>query len=185
MVFLSELKLTAKVREEDENLAKKLREKGMNAKLVRNGVIIDLIRIGTEEFAIPSEIRNYEILINISESGGGMTRSGNSQIVCSTNGKKMKPIFIPRFGNLCNEEHAFFAVHDCCVITCDRPFDMLTIQKIWTVRENGDVRLMSEHLFEGNLEQLPTIYKCYEEAATAALQKAYHYHCREPYYVIQ
>ena len=50
------------------------------------------------------------------EQGGGYTNTGEAQIVCDSQGRPKKPVYIRRAGQLANREHALFIIQPGDVI---------------------------------------------------------------------
>ena len=109
------MKIVAKVSGENIQLVKTLNERGISAKLVKNGVIVELPKVlGSNpedlKFSIPQEVKGSQFFIDCYEHGGGMTNTGFGTIVCGLSGKKLKPYYVPKSGNLSNGVHAYFSI---------------------------------------------------------------------------
>lgn len=120
----------------------------------------------------------------IAESGGGMSNTGSSTIVCGPLGQPLKPLFIPK--GYSNGEHALFVVGPGMhVISAsrDRSGEYVTVRQILAIGIDSapdelEVEVVAEHQNgDGNIPSE------LQAAVDAAIEKAFCYHCREPHYV--
>jgi len=139
-------------------------------------------------------IMNYEKtrkgLPALWESGGSMTNSGKSQIICGSNDERLKAIYIPRGGELSCGKHALIPIKigDKVIIVSHQRKDF-TI-KIYQIKsiEKYEERLVMEAINtwqEGeweNDDDNSTLANSFSVQAT--MDKATCYHCREPHYIL-
>jgi hypothetical protein len=181
------MKITLKINGENGSLMRTLEKDGFKTRLVKGGIIVEL-PVGMKSsqnsnpipiFRIPRNIENCTFLINVEESGGGLTNTGVGTIVCGMSGKALFPYHVPKKGNLACGVHAYFAI----------PFKVVTISgsckedniSIWKhkIECSGDtVWIESELLWEGDLNELPDKYSNFQAGAKAARAKSNCYHCR-------
>jgi hypothetical protein len=127
------------------------------------------------------------------ESGGGMTNTGEAQIVCAADGSPLVPVYIKRSGGLVGGEHAQFVIFPGMVVTRAE-------------HHRGDFTILISRL-TGSMDRSPRTgspMACLEtlatfaegqwdtedglcperlvEAVSAAQVKATCYHCREPHF---
>lgn len=139
------------------------------------------------------------------EKGGKITdRKGSATIICDTNGRKKKPIFVKRKGHLSCGEHALFVVHVGDVIVeavyqefkNSFTFNLLQIDSIdipyceAKVHSIGTVTYPSKGLTRKRIEEFPDdkwinipIDGKYKDAILAAYEKAICYHCKRPFFI--
>jgi hypothetical protein len=120
----------------------------------------------------------------VTENGGGMSNTGYATIICGNDGKRLKPIFVPR--GYSNGEHAIFVIipgQTCFVsATRNRRGENATICRITKINEDDTL----EHEMIGEYENGDgNIPDNFQPAVTAALEKAKCYHCREAHYIKQ
>lgn len=124
------------------------------------------------------------------ESGGGMTNTGNAQLVASTEGTPKTPIYIRRRGPLACEEHALFILEEGdVVIQSDhhrKKFNHVIYRVVEIEEENGELYAVLETLAEYSFGEWDNdeVADSYSAAINAAESKAMEYHCREPYYFL-
>lgn len=178
------MKITARVKGENAKLVETLNSRGISAKMVRGGVIVELAKNSADDYEIPKEVNSALLLLNVAECGGGATNTGKSTIVCGTSGEALNPYYIPKGGHLSCGEHAFFAVRDG-VVTIEglRPGNFLTIKEHRIIRDSNTAWIESTVLWTGWMEDLPVMFDYFEAAIDAAILKAHCYHCREPHFV--
>jgi hypothetical protein len=189
------MKIQLKIAGENQQLVEKMTKLGIEAKLVRGGVIITLPQKEKESwdspnsFSIPPELQGIDAnyCIDIPEEGGGMSNTGSSQIVCGLSGKALWPYYVPRSGHLSNGTHAYFSVPSAVatVSVGDRRDNDLTILEHRIVREKDEATIVSKNLWQGQLENLPQLFERFRLAAAAAVAKANCYHCRETHYAAE
>ena len=116
----------------------------------------------------------------LTESGGGMSSTGEATIICSNDYKKKKAIHIFKKGDLACKEHAVIpvAVNDH-VLYVERHNNTCNVYdfKIIDIADSKAVLLLTNNKtvgtdYEGN------------NAIEAAIAKSLDYHCRQPYYII-
>jgi len=183
------MKITARVNGENEKMVEALKQRGIVAKLVRGGVIVDLPLQGHDSYTylIPQEVGDDAMLfINLAEKGGAATNSGSGTIVCGLSGKALKPYYIPRGGHLACETHAYFCAPQAVVtVTGYRRDDTVIIEEFKIFRDRNIARIDSKKLWEGQLEELPKTFSRFQAAAEAADEKGNCYHCRHVHYVAE
>jgi hypothetical protein len=185
------MKVTARVNGENPQLVQRMEQLGIQAKLVKGGVIVDLPSEGsswTKKFRVPGEIAQAILLLDVEEKGGSWTSTGSAQIVCGLNGEKLRAYYMPRRGSLACETHAYFVTRGPVVtVTAShhrRDFGV-KIERHFIVREGDMVSIKSDEVWDGQPEELPGIFAHYQSAVEAAVAKAGSYHCRSVYYVAQ
>lgn len=179
------MKITARISREDKDLVNILTKRNIVAKSVRGGVIVELPQSDSNipEFEIPEEVNGAILLIDVTEYGGGATNTGDSVVVCGTQGEPLRPYYVPRSGHLSCETHAHFAVREEVVtIAGAKPGTRVEIQKHRIVRNGNIARIKSEKIGSGDLEDIPEILGHFQDAAEATVEKANCYHCRCVHY---
>jgi len=184
------MKITAKIQGENLVLVDALRKSGINAKLVKNGVIVELPKAECSSyqktvFEAPKQLNGATLLIDCEEHGGGMTNTGSGTVVCGLSGKMLRPYFTPRRGHLACGAHGYFSVPGAVVtVTGYRRDTNVSIQE-HRIKKDGELAwIETSDIWSGELEVLPNTYKRYEAAAEAAHRKANCYHCRCVHYGI-
>lgn len=120
------------------------------------------------------------------EAGGGMTNTGNAQIICGPHGEELKPVFVRTGGDRACKEHAKFLVSEGDVVvtvTRHRQDFIIVLERIQSDgtltsfyrQEEGEITLGS---FDDTQEE-------FSRAVYAAWDKAECYHCREPHYMVE
>ncbi|MDD4937762.1 MAG: hypothetical protein PHX34_01975 [Candidatus Shapirobacteria bacterium] len=176
-------KVIAKLSGEHVNLLERLGHSVV--KLVRNATLVEL-KATDGVYRIPKEIYgfSFSLQIEVAEEGGGYTHTGFSTIVCGLSGKKLKPYFMPRYGDLACEKHAFFSVPMSVVLVKgDRAKEEVEITKHSIVCINQTVRVEESLIWKGQFDRLPKRYQQYKGAVNAAKDKCSYYHCRVALYV--
>ena len=109
------------------------------------------------------------------ERGGGLTNTGDAQLVTSPTGKPKRAIYIRTHGDRCNDDHALIPVKvGDCVVSVDRHWDRVSIKVERITAIDGDT---------ATLERTDDLISY--DAIQAAIAKSEDYHCREPYYIKQ
>lgn len=181
------MKIVAKINRENQSLVGDLNGRGINAKLVKGGAIIDLpislegLLSDNVFYEVPAELINKDAIffIDVIEHGGAATNTGSGTIVCGLSGKALRPYYVPRGGHLSNGTHAYFSVPAACItITGYRHIDAVTIEEHRIVKTDNGVRIESLERWSGALEELPDTFIRFQAAAKAAVEKGNCYHCR-------
>lgn len=108
------------------------------------------------------------------EKGGGLTNTGDSQIITDGQGYPKRAIFVRTRGDRACVDHALIPVQvGDHVVTVDRHRDKVAVRVDRIVSIQGDTATLAP-------ENAPICYGAIE----AAVNKAYDYHCRQPHYVI-
>ena len=121
----------------------------------------------------------------IAENGGGSTNTGRATIICSEDGTRLTPVFIPR--GYSNGDHALFVAYAGKTIVVDachsRAGEWVTVSQVARIGTNDDqdeIVLQVVGEYENGDGTIPDVFS---DAVEAALNKARCYHCREPHYV--
>lgn len=155
------MKITARINHEDQKLLQALLMRGVNAKMVRKGIIVELPASAPFTYWVLKEVGKAKLFIDVTEQGGGMTHTGDAVVVCGMSGKALRPYFIPRGGHLACGEHAFFAVPNTCVtVTGYRRDATIVIAEHRVVREDQIARITSKQLWVGEANEAE--WKCPE-----------------------
>lgn len=169
----------AKIPFEDVELLDKLVDAGFKAEMFLKRMEVS-VRDGEEI----EKLRKYLpgsacFLFRAYESGGGKTNTGFSQIICTPDGKPMKPRYIRKSGHLANQSHAMFECSEAVLITSTKNGTIsITYGKVYF--NTGEFH--TEILWSGPKEWLPESFQKYEKAVEAAYKKANCYHCRHVHY---
>ena len=179
------MKLVAKIQSEDQSIVDALTQRGITAKLVRGGVVVELPARKKESgsnpdtYEVPAEVNGATLFIDCAEEGGGMTNTGSGTIVCGLSGKALRPYYVPRGGHLACGTHAYFSVPNAVVtVTGYRRDTNITIEEHRIGRDGNVARIESKKLWSGELEALPETFNRFQAAAEAASTKGNCYHCR-------
>lgn len=107
------MKIVARINAENVAMVESLKQRDINAKLVKGGVIVELpaSKDSTRDdskYEIPNEVivANATLFIDCEEKGGGMTNTGSGTVVCGLSGKALRPYYVPK--GYCNADHAHF-----------------------------------------------------------------------------
>lgn len=123
------------------------------------------------------------------ESGGGYTNTGSSQIVADELLQPKKPIYVRNRGSLACDDHALIPVKvgDVVIVADHHRGDFeITIWEITAIAgENATLEIASE-FSDGEWENFKDcdLKLAASPAVNAAMAKATHYHCRQPYYIV-
>jgi hypothetical protein len=153
--------------------------------------------------AIKSQLPNsHSIRYTLWEEGGGRTNTGETAVICSSEGLPLKPLFVRSKGHLSCAEHALFAVYpqpqeDVVKIDAshhNRDFDIAITSlslssegelrecQLWEAR-TGEIREAPVAIAQWIRTCLPEKLIEFQAALRAAMEKATNYHCREPYFI--
>lgn len=119
------------------------------------------------------------------EGGGGMTNTGNAEIVCNSDGSSKCPIYVRTGGHLSNGHHALFIVKEGDVsIRIDRHSSeyRIKIYKYLSFSEEDEQCFAELELVwqnDGYESEIPAVY---QNAVEVGMKKSRDYHCRIPYY---
>ena len=175
------MKIIARVNGENAAFVERLNHQNISAKMIKNGVIVEL-PYDKGKYLIPP-LNDYRLFIDVQEQGGGLTNTGSATIVCGLTGKPLKPYYCPRRGHLACGIHAYFSVPEAVVtITGYRRDDNVTFSKHIIIVNGNLATLKTETLWSGRIESLPNLFSKYKNAAKAAQEKANCYHCRCVHY---
>lgn len=187
------MKITARLNGENQSLVDTLTQRGITAKLVKRGVVIDLPRRGrmwsaaepwdNQEYEIPPEAQEAAFFIDVPEEGGGKTHTGKGTVVCGLSGKALRPYYVPHGGHLACGTHAYFSVPVAVItVTGYCLSDDIVIKKHEIVRNGDSAQIKSSTLWKGDLEVMPESFSRFQAAALAARDKANCYHCRHVHF---
>ena len=147
---------------ENQSLVDTLTQRGITAKLVKGGVIVELPLRKKESwdnpdtYEVPAEANGATLCLNVAEEGGGMTNTGSGTIVCGLSGKALRPYYVPHGGHLACGTHAYFSIPVAVItITGYRRDVDVTIEEHRIVRSGNIARIESKKLWNGALEVLP------------------------------
>ena len=107
------------------------------------------------------------------ENGGGMTNTGNAEIITDANGNPKRAIYVRKHGDLACKDHALIPVRvGDCVLTANRHWNQyaFTVQRIVSI--DGDTASLAA-------TDDPICLAAYN----AAVDKMNDYHCRRPHYI--
>ncbi|HUV95768.1 MAG TPA: hypothetical protein VMX14_13215 [Anaerolineae bacterium] len=123
--------------------------------------------------------RSKSGLPTLTECGGGATSTGSAQIIAGTDGRPVKPQFIPR--GYSNGDHATFVIEPGMHVveaSHDRHGERATVHRI--ARINGDEAVLETVAeYENGDGNVPPSL---QDAVDAAIAKAHHYHCRDVHF---
>ena len=177
------MKIQGKITERDEELAQTLRHSASSVKLVKNGIVIDPWETDDGIFIIPESTKQIHLFLNLSEFGGGMTKTGSATVVCGVSGKPLKPYKIFRHGDLACNTHALFSVPEKAItIRAEKNRQIVIREHKIVITAPRRACIHSETLWTGNFLELPNRLSRYQNAVDAAREKAYCYHCRCVHY---
>ena len=131
----------------------------------------------------------FRIRYIVWERGGGRTNTGEAEIICSMDGRPLKPLFVRRRGHLSCSEHAAFGIWEGHEVICihashHRGDFVINVSKLRATKENlVEEILIKLQDFESLEDVLPTKYEYLRNAIEAAMDKATCYHCRSPHYI--
>jgi len=118
------------------------------------------------------------------ECGGGLSSTGNANIITGPDGEPLKPYYIQMHGDLANGNHALVpAIVGGCVIFA-RHYGgdfFVTIYRI--DRIEGDYAYLTKINEFSQTEWDEELNEKFALAVDAAKRKAMAYHCRSPFYV--
>ena len=126
-------------------------------------------------------------LPSLSECGGGSNNTGYARIISSINGKKKKPIYIPKRGSLSNSDHAWFVIklNEIIVIASHHQNDFeIKVLKIKEIINEIKIKKINLEVIERYEKETQGDYhnSIYYQAIKAAVNKSTTYHCQEPFY---
>jgi len=185
------IEITAKIKGEKTSLFELLKHKGLSARMVKGGIVVELpVSYGEfKTYTIPDDLKGHEfgLFIDVAEEGGGKSNTGDATIVCGLSGKALKPYYVPGGGHLSCGIHAYFAVPEAVVtVNADRHHDDVRISinrhEIQRTANNGIAYIRSKKLWSGQPDELPNAFMRYEDAVNAAVAKSGCYHCRHAHY---
>lgn len=135
------------------------------------------------------------------EEGGGMSNTGDAQIIADPNGEAKQPIYIRRSGQLANSSHALFMVHVGDIIISSHHHRRDFTHEIFRIssfrEEEAELELIAAYScgqwdagelgqkMEKEFSELvagSTFFSAWVYAVLTAEFKATCYHCREPHY---
>jgi len=173
-----------------KGLFDELIENGFKVKAVKGGLIVNFNPVSEEDdnnvFCIPQPLlmRDYNLLLNISENGGALESTGKATIVCGLSGRPLIPYYIPSGPSVCGN-HAYFSIPNNAITVSSykNSYDiMIAKHQIVTSKKRATIETTS--LWYGQMDDLlPDCFQDFQAAATAARAKANCYHCREPHFV--
>lgn len=107
------------------------------------------------------------------EKGGGLTNTGDAQIIADNMGYPKRAIYVRTYGDLACVDHALIPVQaGDHVVTVRRHRDKVAVRVDRIVSIGADVATLAP-------EGAPICYGAIE----AAVEKSGDYHCRRPYYI--
>lgn len=119
------------------------------------------------------------------ESGGGMTRTGYSTLIADKDGKPKKALFINTSGHLACGNHALVPLKlNDYIINHSRKEDASIIyQVVLFDLKNRLAKVKKINSSKYGEWEFP-LTKKFVDVVHHAREKASHYHCRKPYFVI-
>lgn len=125
--------------------------------------------------------RSKSGLPTITESGGGMSNTGYSTIICGEEGQRLTPLFVPR--GYSNGDHAIFVVHPgkthYLKAEHDRRGESVSLYRIDGIDEEDFILSTLVGEYQDGDSNIPMQF---QTAVEVALAKAKCYHCREAHY---
>ena len=128
--------------------------------------------------------RSKSGLPTLAERGGGLTNTGDAVVIASCDGKPVAPLFVPRRGRFGGDHAIFVARPGMHVVEVrrDRSGPRVSIRLIIRIGTDQDPDELETSLV-GEWEQGDgNIPEFLMGAASAAVAKAYCWHCREPHW---
>lgn len=126
--------------------------------------------------------RSKSNLPTVTENGGGMSNTGYATIVCGSNGKKLKPFFIPR--GYSNGDHAIFVVKPgethLAYASRGRHGEACRVEKVIGIDDDDELQTEMIGEYENGDGNIPPPF---QSAVNAAIEKTKCYHCREAHFV--
>lgn len=120
------------------------------------------------------------------EKGGGASNTGHAQIITMPDGSRPTPLYVRGRGHLSGGEHALVAIEPGMFVIRADHHRLDFVIDIYKIIDIKDEEIYGELInnFEENWWMVP-FDPMFEDAVHAAKDKANHYHCREPHYVVK
>jgi len=177
------MEVIAKVKKGGKDLVALLeKEEMIQAKLTRTGVLVPLSANKEGIYRIPLPIRDKRpyIFLHLEESGGNTGGAGFGQIVCGSEGERLKPFYV-------KDNIGQFNVANKAVVVCASSgyggIHSLTIETFKIQRNNSNVVIKKNQLWRGKNSKLPESLSMFESAAKAAVRKSRCPECRHLHFV--
>ena len=181
------MKIIARVNKEDSELFNKLREGNIQARIVKNALIIDLPKLSKYVYGIPDILFNEQVtyFIECIERGGKGEEGESATIICDKSGNPMRPYYIPKTKSNVNGEHAYFAVPFCISIQIsDIAPDVITISERSIVKEKDTVELVTRLLGKCEINEIPKAFARFEDAIRICFEKSRIKDCDKAMYIL-
>lgn len=140
-------------------------------------------RINTKDSYCDKFFNTAEYFVELFECGGGKTNTGEATIICDCDGLPLRPVEIYTSGHLANSEHAKFLIKKGVEITVNHKHQV-RISVHQPVEEGERIKIHTDLLWEGKMENFPESLRMFQEAVKTGYQKCRCYHCREPHYIL-
>ena len=179
MQVTKEVEVIAKVKKGGKDLVLLLeKEEAIQAKLTKTGVLVPLSANKEGVYRIPLSIRDKSpfILLHLEERGG----NGFGQIVCDTNGRRLRPFFVEK------NVGRFNVANEAAIIRASSTqggIVDLNIETFRVRRDNSHVVIKRNLLFRGKNSKLPENLSQFKRAAEAAVRKSRCPDCRHLHFV--
>jgi hypothetical protein len=151
------MRVTWKYPEESDAVLEALKHDGYEPRLVRGGIVVDVTGK-----AAPESEKGY-LLVEASERGGGMTRTGHGTVVCGGDGRRLKPFMTFTRGHLACGEHARFAGQELYAVRAAKGSDYIEIFKVSPQEVDGRWEAVVDTLWEGDATPLMECEGCHEK----------------------
>ena len=181
------MKVIGRVNREDQELFSRLREGNIQARIVKNALIIDLPKLDKYIYGIPDILFNENVIyfIECIERGGREGGKESATIICDKSGNPMRPYYIPKTKSNTNGEHAYFAVPFCITVQIsDNMPDVITISERSLIKEEDRIELVTRLLGKCEVNDIPKAFDRFENAIKIAFEKSRIVDCNKAMFIL-
>ena len=173
----------------DVDLVEAVRAQGFPAKTSGDATFIGLNKVESG-WAMPEGLPDSFVLrLEAAESGGGMTNTGHSVVICGHRGEALRPFATSghRGQQACGTHAWFGRTGGLCTVSASywskaEPSVTVTIVRHVLNVDGFMATLASEQLWTGSPRDLPRFLAEFRSAVEAAARKATDYHCRSVHF---
>lgn len=166
------MKVIARICGENQELLNNIKSGNINARLVKNAIIADLVMVDNDVYMIPDLIlrENTQYFIECTEFYRNSTPA-QVTIICDKAGKPMRPYYIPKVKSVSNGECAYFAVPLCISIEIVKEDGIVTITEHSLNKMDNKIILKHRKLWYGLVQELPNIFSRFKVAIDKGFEK--------------
>jgi hypothetical protein len=173
------MKITARIKGENQKLLDDLKAGNIACRLVRNAIIIDLPLLSNNTYGIPDLLLDHKVNYFIECTENVSNRKDDVTLVCDKAGHPMRPYYISK--NTEDFQNAYFAVPFCITVNVNS-LNVLTLTEC-ILHEHVTIGIKRRELYRDTIENLPDALKRFRKVIDTAFEKLHASNPNTAFYV--